>query len=226
MGTKSELASVGMTLAQIGQAYVHAVVDNGGTDGDASKILSDLSLRKNLALLTLGRGELVLKTVEPEPVVVYCRSLSRGKKVVIGATNGKATIAEAKNAFPGWIDGDFVNYGTNVPGQPTKKTRVEVLEMIKDGTLAQIYDGFGQGLESLCLTQSQIIRFVKDHAKWLRTDGYGTFFLFKKKVNNKEEFFVADVRRDAGGLGVFVDCLSYDVVWHAEDQHRFVVPQL
>ncbi len=212
-----------MTLAQIGQAYVHAVVDSGGTDSDATKIVSDPVLANDMALLTLGRGELVLK---PKPVVGYCRSLSKGKKVIIGATNGRATIAEAKDIFPGYIDGDFVNYGINIPGQPTKKTRVEVLELVKDGTFAQIYDGFGRSRESLCLTQSQIIRFVKDHSKWLRTDGYGTFFLFKEKLQGKGEFFVADVYWYAGRLLVYVRRLSHGTVWDAGYGHRLVVPQL
>jgi len=224
MSRKSKLAEQGMKLAQVGQAFVHAVVDNGGTDDDAVKILSDLMLAKNLALLTLGRGELVLKKAEPEPVVSYCRLLSKGKKVIIGATNGKATIAKAKDAFHGWIDADYVNYGTNVPGSPTKKTRVEVLELIRGGTFEQIYDSFGGNRECLCLTQSQIIRFVKSHVKWLSADGI-TFFLFKEKVNIKDEFFVAYVRWYEGRLEACVYRLSFDNVWDAERRHRVVVPQ-
>jgi hypothetical protein len=223
MSTKSELAERGMTLAQIGQAYVHAVVDNGGTDDDATRILSDGVLANNLALFTLGYGELVLK---PKPVASHCRSLSKGKKVIIGATNGRATIAEAKGTFHGYISRDFVNYGTNVLGQPTKRTRVEVLELVWDGTFGQIYRGFRRNLESLCLTQSQIIRFVKDHVNWLRADGYATIFLFNEKVNGKEEFFVACVRWCGGRLGVDVYSLSYDDVWSAGDRRRIVVPQL
>jgi hypothetical protein len=64
---------------------------------------------------------------------------------------------------------------------------------------------------------------VKKHRKWLRADGYGTFFLFKRG----EEFFVADVRvYDVGSLRVSVFKLAHDFVWHAEYQHRVVVPQL
>jgi len=222
--SKSELAEKGMVLAQIGQAYVHAVVDKGGTDEDAQSIISNRRLAENLALVTLNRVSIILKQ---EPVVVnYCRSISSGKKIIIGATNGRAMIAEAKDTFPGFIDPDFVNYKTNVPGQPTRKMRVEVLELVRNGTFSQIYDGFGRPRESLCLTQSQIIRFAKDHKPWLRKDGYATFFLFKEKVDGKDEFFVAGVDWCEGGLEALVRRLSLDRVWSAECQRRIVVPQL
>ena len=78
-------------------------------------------------------------------------------------------------------------------------------------------------LNSLCLTQPQIIHFVEKHKKWLRTDGYGTFFLFKVG----EELFVAYVYFDGyGRLKVFVYRFSFDYVWYAGCGHRVVVPQL
>ena len=230
MSGKSELASAGMTLAQIGQAYVHAIVDNGGTDEDAKRIIGDFGLKQIVAQVALGKVKIVLETVEPKPVASYCQSLSKGKKVIIGATNGRAIIAKAQETFPGYLDGDYVNYGTDVPGRPTKRTRVEVLELVKDGNFAQIYGGFGRSRDSLCLTQSQIIRFVKDHSLWLRRDGYGTFFLFKvdelKVQEESQKFFVANVRWYEGRLEAYVCRLSYGHVWSAEFRHRIVVPQL
>ena len=94
--------------------------------------------------------------------------------------------------------------------------------LIKNGNFAQIFGGFGENLDRLCLEQDQIIRFVKDQAKWLHPDGYGTFFLFKVG----DEYFVADVRWHGGGLGADADRLSVDDVWCAEIRFRFVVPQL
>ena len=157
-----------------------------------------------------------------EQIAGYLKLISGDEKIIIGATDGQGTIAQAKDAFSGYIDPDFRNYKTDVKGQPTKETPVQVLEQIKDGTFAQIFGGFGENLDRLCLTQGQIIRFVKDNEKWLRADGYGTFFLFK--VNG--EFFVADVRRYSDGLRVYVRRLSDDRVWGAEDRPQVVVPQL
>ena len=152
----------------------------------------------------------------------FLRLISGDEEVVIGATDGMDTIAEAKSTFSGWIDRDFVGYGTNVSGRPTKSTKTQVFEMTKNGTFAQIFGGFGENLDRLCLTQSQIIRFVKGHEKWLRTDGYGTFFLFKENG----EFFVAFVYRFVGVLEVFACRLSYDDVWGAEYRLRVVVPKI
>ncbi len=155
-------------------------------------------------------------------IVGYLKLISGGTEIIIGETDGKSIIAYAEDTFPGHIDPNFVNFGTNVKSQPTKKVKVQVFEQIKDGTFAQIFGGFGENLDRLCLTQSQIIRFVKDYAKWLRTDGYGTSFLFKE--DNK--YFVAYLLLGEAGLGVLVSSLSYNYVWYARYYRWFVVPQL
>lgn len=224
------------TLITSGQQeqVVRTIVD--ATRKRAETIVAELT--KNGAINTsnfqrvLAQGGVLAKAVAvtvkgkmvelAEQIVGYLRLISLGKSIVIGATDGRGMIAKAKDTFPVYIDLGFVKYGTNVKGQPTKKMLVQVFEIIKDGTLAQIFGGFGENLDRLCLSQDQIIRFVKEHSKWLRTDGYGTFFLFK--VDN--EFFLACVAWDEGRLGVCASRLSFGRVWDAGFRHRIVVPQL
>lgn len=158
-----------------------------------------------------------------ENIAGIVKLISGAETLELDETDGKATIAKAKDTFPGWIDPDFKEYGYDVKSEPTKKTQVSVHEMIKDGTFAQIFGGMSDDLNSLCLTQPQIIQFVQKHRKWLRTEGYGTFFLFKVGI----EFFVANVSfSDDGQLEVYVNRFSHDSVWHAEYRHRIVIPQL
>ena len=158
-----------------------------------------------------------------ENITGYVKLISGAETLELDETDGKATIAKAKDTFPGYIDGDFKGWGCDVKSEPTQKTQATVHELIKDGTFAQIWNGMSDDLNSLCLTQPQIIQFVEKHRKWLRTDGYGTFFLFK--VGN--EFFVANVRfDDVGRLRVYVRRFSYDCVWYAGRRPRLVVPQL
>jgi hypothetical protein len=172
----------------------------------------------------------IVKEKTKELVAAFVENISGIVKLISGAetleldkTDGKATIAKAKDTFPGYIDGNFEGWGCDVKSEPTGKTRVSVHEMVKDGTFAQIFGGMSDDLNSLCLTQPQIIHFVEKHKKWLRTDGYGTFFLFKVG----EELFVADVGFGGyGRLEVSVLRFSYGNVWHAEYGHRVVVPQL
>jgi hypothetical protein len=156
-----------------------------------------------------------------ENIVGYVKLISGAKKIILKPTDGKETIYKAKEVFR-WIDGDFRSYGCDVKSKPTKEIPVQVYEMIKDGTFQQIFGGFGENLDRLVLTQPQIIQFVKDHSDMLRTDGYGTFFLFKVE----SEFFVALVRRGGGGWRVDARRLSGDYVWDAEYCPRLVVPQL
>ena len=147
--------------------------------------------------------------------------ISSAETLELDETDGKETIAEAKETFPGGIYA-LIN-DTNVKSSATEKTQVSVHEMIKDGTFAEIFNGMSNDLNSLCLAQSQIIQFVKKHRKWLRVDGYATFFLFKIG----EDFFVASLFFDSHGhLGVYMFRFSDDDVWYTESQHRLVVPQL
>lgn len=160
--------------------------------------------------------------VETESAVCYLKLISNGTKIEIGATDGQDTIAQAKDTFPGYIDSDFLNYETDVKDQPTKETPVQVMELITNSNFLQIFGGFGENLDRLCLSQSQIISFVKNYKKWLRMDGYGTFFLFKVK----NEFFVACVLWYEDRFRVFMYRLSSADVWLAGSQHRIVIPQL
>jgi hypothetical protein len=158
-----------------------------------------------------------------ENIAGCLKLISDAETLELGPTDGKRTIAKAKEVFTWGIDGDFRNWGCDVKADPTKAVNVHVHEMIKDGTFDQIFGGLSDNLDELCLTQDQIIQFCEKHKKWLRTDGYATFFLFK--VNG--EFFVAHVYvPSAGALHAYVYWFSDGYVWYATYRRRVVVPQL
>lgn len=135
--------------------------------------------------------------------------------------DGQQIIANSKNIFY-LIDSDFKNYGANEKGVATPKTPVEVHELVKSGKFSQIFGSMNSDLNKLCFTQSQILNFIKNHKNWLRTDGWGTFFLFK----SGEKFFVAGVDVASLGLDVRVHHFGRGNVWYAERRYRFVFPQL
>jgi hypothetical protein len=141
--------------------------------------------------------------------------------LILNESDGQNTIADSKNVFYS-IDSDFKNYGANEKGVATPKTRVEVHELIKNGTFRQIFGSLNSDLDKLCFTQDQILNFIKNHKSWLRTDGYGTFFLFKS--NGK--FFVAYVFVHSDGLVFHVHHFDDVNVWNAVFRYRFVFPQL
>ena len=158
---------------------------------------------------------------QPE-MVLFLKLLSGAETLMLDALDGKETLATAKEVFPSGIDGDFKNWGTNKAGIATKEQAVDVHELVKDGTFAQMFGSLGTDLDKLCLTQAQIKNFCKKHPNWLRKDGYATFFLFKVE----DQFFVAYVYVLSGGLRVRVYRFEFDVVWGAGSSHRLVVPQL
>ena len=189
-----------------------------GDDGD----VVEAELRKFVAKRTCWDGQAEQASVSrPKPAIL--RLISGGERVVIDATSGTKTIASATDVFNWGIDSDFKNWGLDVPGQATPATPVQVYEMVQNGDYRTIYGSVGRDLDALCFTQEQIIAFVHDHKKWLRTGGYATFFLFKVAG----EFFVASVRLfDDGGPYANVCRFSDDGVWYAGSRHRIVLPQL
>ena len=140
----------------------------------------------------------------------------------LSACRGTYTLAQAKDVFRGFIDPDLKNWGLDVPGISTPATRVQVYELVKDGTFREMFISLSSDLDKLCLSQHQIRVFCQERPDWLRQDGYGTVFLFKEKG----WFFVAYVRMRSDGLYVGVGRFENGDVWRAESRSRIVSPQL
>lgn len=128
-------------------------------------------------------------------------------------------IMSSSDVFTGWIDSDFRNYGLT-EDREAQKTKVAVHDLKEVGTFKEIFGSLTDNLESLVMTQGQVIEFAKTIKK---TDLYDYFFLLKGTTG---EFFVARVIVRAGRLEARVHRLSGDDVWNAEGRHRIVVPQL
>lgn len=148
--------------------------------------------------------------------------ISGNGSLILDELDGKELLSEAKDVF-NYIDSDFKSYGANERGKATKETSVNVYEMAKDATFSQMFGSLSEDVRSLCFTQSQIKNFVKKHRNHLRTDGWGTFFLFE----SNEQFFVARVFVDSSvGLLVLVYGFENSFIWDGESRDRVVVPQL
>ncbi|HUD04093.1 MAG TPA: hypothetical protein VMR73_01210 [Candidatus Paceibacterota bacterium] len=199
-----------------------AAIDKLFETGEVSKESLQRVIAKGDELTTAVSDFIQAKIRELGAAIKSCLKLiSGGKSIVIGETDGKETLAKAKDLFTGFLDGDFKAYGTDHPAAPTKAMPVEVYEMVENADFRKLFGGFQTELDKLCLTQAQIKSFVKNHSDWLRKDGYATFFLFKVE----DKFFVAVVYVYSDGLHAYVCRLGGDDVWCGEDQHRVVVPQ-
>jgi hypothetical protein len=163
------------------------------------------------------------KVIEGEQIQnAFLKLISGNKSLVLDRVDGQQTLANAKDLFA-HIDPDFKNWKADEKGSATPITPVQVYEMTKDATFQQMFGSLSSDSKKLCLTQSQIIEFVKKHRNWLRTDGYTTLFLFES--NN--QLFVAGVDVASGGaLEVLVARFGFPSVWGAGGRHRLVVPQL
>ncbi len=184
---------------------------NGNMTFEQVKWFNNLSFAEREALM--GK--------QPEKALIL-KLISEAHEIIIETCDGSQIIANAKETFKSWIDNDFRNWGTNKAGKSTQKTPIQVHEMVKNATFAQMFNSLSIDLDKLCLTQHQIKTFCEVHKEWLRKDGYATFFLFKVE----DQFFVARVRVYSGGLRVNVSRFGRDCVWPAGYSLRVVVPQL
>ena len=219
-GQKTEFADV---VSNAVRKAMRAVVDEFSGTGllnkenfqrvlaQGDRIVTDVTTRVKETLAELA-----------ENIIDRLKLISGAKNLVLKPTTGERTVTSAKNVFRAYIDPDFKNWELDVEGKSTPETKVQVYELVKDGTFAQIFGGLGKNLDDLCLTQEQIIQFAETHCDWFSTN-FWTFFLFKVG----EKFFVAGVDlRGSGYLRVRVCRLSDDNVWHAKARRRFVLPQL
>ena len=149
------------------------------------------------------------------------RLVSIDTALTIPALNGKAIIAHEKKLFEAYLEENFVNWGLNKSGLATSQTKVQVYELISNGTLIQMFAGITTDLDKLVMSQNQVINFCRKYPQLLSKEGY-TNFLLKENA----EYFVASVCMSVDGLLVYVSRLGNSDVLYANWIHRVVVPQL
>ncbi len=213
------------TFGEIG-ATLKVLQDQGLTLEDLALLRSNKDLAKKVAE--------IIKATNGVPKVIKKKSdilnlLSGSEKILLSKLDGRAIIAKAEDVFKSWIDPNFEKLGLNKKSKATLETEVKIYEMVKDANFEEIFTSLSDDLDSLCLTQSQIIDFCKKHRSHLRQGGYGTFFLTKKdfeKPATEDNLFVVFVL--VFSYGLYVNVLHFDgaSVWDAGFRSRVVVPKL
>jgi hypothetical protein len=152
---------------------------------------------------------------------IELKLISGNYTLILNAADGSEILVEKSDLFA-YIDPDSSK--CDEKGSATEETPVVVYEMAnKDSTLTEMYGSLTADVSKLCLTQAQIIGFVKQYRDWFGR--YKTFFLFKSNNN----LFVAGVSvrqyPSSGGLGVIIYPFNRPEVFYVENRHRLVSPQ-
>lgn len=152
------------------------------------------------------------------------KNISGAETLKLDSCYGNQSIEDSKHVFSCIDYSCFEEYGINTKFVITAETAVQVYEIVKDSTFAQMLGSLSTDLNTLCFTQSQILSFIAKYRGMLRTGCfYSTFFLFK----SNENFFVACVYFVGDdSLGVNVHRFEDGNVWRSSHRHRVVVPQL
>ncbi|MFA5248134.1 MAG: hypothetical protein WC415_02720 [Patescibacteria group bacterium] len=146
------------------------------------------------------------------------RFISGGESLTIDGSDG--TLVD-DGTITWYFDEGCKEEGADEPCPSTDEVAVEVHEMVKDATFTKMIGSVLPDLQKVFSSRDQIRIFALNHPKWLRGDGFATFFPYKSKKGN---FFVADVNVRGDGLYAFVFRLGLDGVWHGESRHRLVAP--
>jgi hypothetical protein len=112
----------------------------------------------------------------------FLRLVSESEPLLLEPTDGSDVLMNERDLF-NYIDPNFEDWGTGEKGPATGECPVEVYEMEAEGTFAQLFGSLSTDPRLLCLTQAQILSFVKVHGLLLRSKTFGTFFLFESKGN-------------------------------------------
>lgn len=147
-----------------------------------------------------------------------------GELLTIPKVSGNARIAGAFYVF-NEIDPDFGSPLEMGYGMASKETRVYPYELTQKATFAEMFGSLLVDLNSLCLTEDQIITFVVKYALLISKNLNQFPVLFLTKT--REDFFVVRVCECRGGFCVERYPLAYYFHWPPSVFHyRVVVPYL
>lgn len=154
----------------------------------------------------------------------YLNLLSKNAKIVIPFCEGaeKINLLNSKKVFPGKV-GDLIReIRPKNPEQPsTQATEVEVHETVQR---IQYFTDVFTDPDNQFLTQTQVVKFLEDNPEWVKEDGWGTYFLCKKKGTSKLRYFVVCVYLDDNDLKSIEIDLLYETSCIPGRICRFVIP--
>jgi hypothetical protein len=149
----------------------------------------------------------------------FVKTFYGNKSFILDPLDSVETLANATDVFA-----SISPASKEYKGVATNEDRVTVYELVKDATFSQIFNSLSNNLNNLCLTQGQIINFVKKYREWLfRTNSYVTYFLSKSDNNF---FVVSIVLRFGDWVEANVYRFEDSTIWGATDRRRLVIPQL
>ncbi len=153
-----------------------------------------------------------------------CLKLVSGhEKLAIPACVGNRTLSEVRGEFNTntGLPSTSGRYRVDDSSKPIGETAVEVYELTEAATLARLFTSLSFDLDSLVLTEEQILVFSEKYLNWLRFDVMTTLFLFKNNGN----FFVANVYTSTDNSHLRVDLYPLDtcIRFGSHPKRRLVV---
>ncbi len=187
-------------------------------------IISEIKQALKEGQITEAELRLFLASRKPPIISTSHFHFIPGSTFLLPANDGSENIPESPHLFNSYLDPDFMKLKLNIKSDPQKETAVNVYQLSKSGSFLPMLASFGTNLDSLCLTQHQIVDYCLLSPIVLTPVGKNailTLFLFKR-IN---DYFIAAVEKIRSGLQINVWPHSYDFTLSAIEGHRLVIPQ-
>jgi hypothetical protein len=175
---KSSIVSGAGWIGAFSSLLIEGLDELGVSSDDIHKLGKPTSEGRPLVRACAKKIFEVLKYGAPVEFLKY------KERIIFDACDGSALLADAGDVFPA-SNLDFSNWAVDERGEDTGGTPVDTYDIVKGGTLAQLFGSLSSDVGKLCLTQAQIISFFQQ-------GNYGNFFLFK----SYNQFFVASIHND------------------------------
>ncbi len=128
------------------------------------------------------------------------KKLYENEKIILPELYGHRTILKDREVFS-FLKDDKLRI-LNKRERQTPKCEIAIYDLVVSATFDEIFHSLSDDLDSLCLTQHQILKVCENYKKYLKL-GYATFFLVKKKrFFRKPKYYVIFVGNHGGGLDV------------------------
>ncbi|HRK00479.1 MAG TPA: hypothetical protein PL089_12780 [Ignavibacteria bacterium] len=161
------------------------------------------------------------------------RKITNYNKQILKALDGSMTIYKAKKDRI-FIDKFYViDEDLNKPSIATNQTKIDVYEISDFTSHSEKFFSVSDDLDSLCLTQHQIIEFSINFRDYIypqkKKNGVPIFFLLKPDedlilLNPEEQHLVACVYPIGDELAMDIEDLQIDKKGNSDRLVRFIVP--
>ena len=149
----------------------------------------------------------------------YLEHVPFDREVILDPINSRIIPGGTIEDFFSGINIDFKSYGFDANSFSTKKIKVAFFKIIKQGNFSQLVKGFGKDIDSLSITPSHLMQFVREQSDKLQLD-HSTSVILKRG----KDYRVARLFWHRKKLRMNIRSFSSGYLWRSKFNPQIVLP--